>query len=132
MTKGTRVMFLDCSDHSIGIATDRGWYPGTIEKYNVRALTDSRRFPNVSLRHPLVGEILDNNAGYGCGWGGIGKLHPITAEQEAQLQAAEEELSAARARAEAEELAREEARFAALISAGLCLKCGTFCEGSCR
>jgi hypothetical protein len=125
-------MFFDRSDHSIGIATDNGWYPGTIEEYNVRALAESRRLPNVPLLHPLVSEILDNSIGYGCGWGGIGKLHPITAEQEAQLQAAEEELSAARARAEAEELAREEAHFAALIKAGLCLKCGTFCERSCR
>ena len=118
------------SDSGVGLYEDTGSYPGCRPEANVRRLRTIKMYE----RRAVNWRDIPDNEGYGCGWGSVTRLHPVTPEQIAVLDAKERDylakLAAARARNRQQEIA-EAADRKAHPDKYPCPRCGTYCYGDC-
>lgn len=114
------------------IADDIGPYEGTLPEYGVRRLQTVVRLEHLTIINPIYAAIVARGAGYGCGWGDTGKLHPINEADQEALVAEDARIGDISAKQQAEIEAEEDRRAAILASSGLCPRCGTWCYSDCQ
>jgi len=130
MIDTTGQMVIADSDSGISLYRDNGPRADTRPELNVRKLVTISDLSTLSISDDAVLAITHRDTGYGCGWGSVSTLHPVTDIDVAALTAAKNAKIAARRN-------RQEADDAAEIgdtkhTTPVCPHCGTYCYGDCR
>ena len=125
-TTGETVVGFSDMGTTITVYRDGGLHTRALPEYNVRRLETLEVLDGLTITSPAYNAIADRSGYYGSGWGDIGGVMIVTADDLAALRAESQRVLSARNEA------RNTPSQMDYPDSPVCPKCGTYCWGDCE